>query len=156
MRVYLLLIFSFILIPINSQVRRNTSQDSPFQKLEKHNIGEGHIVIRQSPDVGQMMENYISSNKSLPGIEGYRIHLYSGTDVNARQEAYEIRTALLSKFPDERVIVEFNAPFWRVRIGSFRHKHEALPLLRRIRNSMPNIGGYVVRDSSIKLDEFKN
>src|SRR5690554_6927282 len=109
-------------------------------------------VQSRSPGVERMMKDYLQSNRSASGVEGYRIQLYSGTGNNSKQEAQEVRSKLLGLFPEENVFVEYNAPFMRVRVGSFRHKHEALPLLRKLKSSFPSC--YIVRDASIPLREF--
>ncbi|TCO04967.1 SPOR domain-containing protein [Natronoflexus pectinivorans] len=152
MKVLLIAIFSLLCQVAFGQEGRWTAGDSPFARVESRRMGEGRIVIRQSPAVEQMMGHYVRNNRNMPGVEGYRIQLYSGTGAQARQEAQEVRTKLLSQFPDERVLVEYNAPFWRVRVGSFRHKHEALPLLKNVRGIFPN--SYVVREPAIRLDDF--
>jgi hypothetical protein len=39
-----------------------------------------------------------------------------------------------------------------VRVGYFRNKHEAIPLLRKLRGSYPN--GFIVKISNIKPENF--
>lgn len=128
------------------------AQNDVFERVQSRSIGEGQVSIRQSPGVERMMKDYLQSNRSASGVEGYRIQLYSGTGNNSKQEAQEVRSKLLGLFPEENVFVEYNAPFMRVRVGSFRHKHEALPLLRKLKSSFPSC--YIVRDASIPLREF--
>lgn len=128
------------------------AQTDVFERVQSRSTGEGQVSIRQSPGVERMMKDYMQSNRSASGVEGYRIQLYSGTGNNSKQEAQEVRSKLLGLFPEENVFVEYNAPFMRVRVGSFRHKHEALPLLRKLKGSFPSC--YIVRDASIPLREF--
>lgn len=128
------------------------AQTNVFERVQSRSTGEGQVSIRQSPGVERMMKDYLQSNRSASGVEGYRIQLYSGTGNNSKQEAQEVRSKLLGLFPEEKVFVEYNAPFMRVRVGSFRHKHEALPLLRKLKDSFPSC--YIVRDASIPLREF--
>jgi len=127
-------------------------QTTLFNEVTQRGMGQGVINIRQSPAIEKMMTDYISSNRSSSGVEGYRIQLYSGTGSNTKQEAQEVRSKLLSLFPNEHVFVEYNAPFMRVRVGAFRHKHEALPLLKKLKSSFPSC--YIVRDASISFKEF--
>ena len=141
----LLLLVSLTSVNVNGQ-------SSPFEKVKSRSLGEGQIFIKQSPDVERAMNDYVVSNSRLAGVEGYRIQLYSGTGNNSKQEAQEARSKFLSLFPHEKVFVEYSAPFMRVRAGSFRHKHEALPLLKKLKASFPS--SYIVRDSSIPFREF--
>jgi hypothetical protein len=124
-----------------------------FDKVTQRSFGEGQIVLHQPESLQHLMQGYVANNAATSKIEGFRIQLYSGTGAKARQEAQEVKTKMLSTFPDVTVSVEYNAPFWRVRTGSFRHKHEALPLLKRIKHDFPN--SYIVRDAAINLSELQ-
>src|SRR5690554_6074024 len=128
------------------------AQNDVFERVQSRSTGEGQVSIRQSPGVERMMKDYLQSNRSASGVEGYRIQLYSGTGNNSKQEAKEVRSKLLGLFPEETVFVEYNALFMLVRVVSFRHQHEALPLLRKLKCSFPSC--YIVRDASIPLREF--
>lgn len=128
-------------------------KESVFSELSNQSFGQGEIVIHQSKAIEQMMINFTLRNKVNAKVEGYRIQLFSGTGASARTESQEVKTKMLDYFPSENVSVEYNAPFWRVRTGAFRHKHEALPLLRKIKSSFPSC--YVVKDTGIRLSEFK-
>ncbi|GAO31009.1 SPOR domain-containing protein [Geofilum rubicundum] len=129
-----------------------SGQSDLFDKVTSRSMGEGQVNIKQSPAIEKLMTDFVRSNKSSSGVEGYRIQLYSGTGNNTKQEAQDVRTKLLSLFPNENVFVEYNAPFMRVRVGAFRHKHEALPLLSKLKTSFPSC--YIVRDASISFREF--
>jgi hypothetical protein len=128
------------------------AQTSPFDKVKSRSAGEGQITIRQSPDVERSINDYVVSNSRMGGVEGYRIQIYSGTGTNSKHEAQDVRSKFLNQFPNEKVFVEYSAPFMRVRVGSFRHMHEALPLLRKVKASFPS--SYIVRDPSIPFNEF--
>lgn len=144
-----LLFFSIFLSSINGYGQ----QKSIFDKVSHRSVGQGEISIHQSKALEQMMSNFAVKNKSDAKVEGYRIQLFSGTGASARKESQDVKIKMLEYFPQESVSVEYNAPFWRVRTGVFRHKHEALPLLRKIKSSFPNC--YVVKDTGIRLSEFK-
>lgn len=143
--------FIFVVMFVLGAVTVNGQTDL-FNKVTTRGMGEGQVMIRQSPAIERLMTDYVGSNRSSSGVEGYRIQLYSGTGNNTKQEAQDVRTKLLTLFPNERVFVEYNAPFMRVRVGAFRHKHEALPLLRKLKTSFPSC--YIVRDASISFKEL--
>lgn len=141
------------LMLIFSTINGWAQEETVFSKISNHSLGQGVIVIHQSNALEQMMINFSTKNKVNAKVEGYRIQLFSGTGASARKESQEVKTKMLDYFPHESVSVEYNAPFWRVRTGVFRHKHEALPLLRKIKSSFPSC--YVVKDTGIRLSEFK-
>lgn len=93
------------------------------------------------------------TNANQATLEGYRIQIYSGSGVSAKQEAFAAQTKFLESFPNEKVYLAFNAPFWRVRVGDYRFRSEALPLLERVKRQFT--GSYLVRDNAIRKQEFK-
>ena len=148
-RLFVILILTFLVVVINAQ---QSSTNNIFLSLQKKEGQQGSINVSQSAVMEQLMQSYISSNKRKQGVEGYRIQIYSETGTKARQEAESARNKLLTELPNEMVSVSYDAPYWRVRVGYFRHKHEALPLLRKLRPMFPN--GYAVKDSGIKPEYF--
>jgi hypothetical protein len=95
---------------------------------------------------------HIDMNKRNKKVEGFRIKLFSGAGKDARKEALEIKGIVLSEFPGEIVNVDYGAPYWRVHAGAFRHKHESLPLLMKLRKEFPSC--YIVKVNDIALDSF--
>lgn len=124
-----------------------------FDKLDKKEYTKGEVEITQSSDVKELTERYIEKNKQNSTVEGYRIQIYSGTGATARKDSQEARAKFSESYPEEKLKIEYNAPFWRVRVGCFRHKHEALRLLNRTKRIFPNC--YIVRDSDIPISELK-
>ena len=123
-----------------------------FSSLRKREAKFGNVEIQQSAEVEQLMLSYISSAGKRPGTDGYRVQIYFDTGKSAKQEAENVRAKILTEYPNEKVSLEFDEPYWRVRVGYFRHKHEAVPLMRRLRYLYPN--GFIVKVSNIKPENF--
>ena len=120
-----------------------------FEKLESVDQDEGIINIEQSARMKDLVMTHINMNKRAGGVEGFRVQLYSGVGSKARQEALDVKAKVLSELPDAEIYVEYSAPFWRVRVGSFRHKHETLPLLNKLKKEFPAC--YIVKVNDIPL-----
>lgn len=150
MRIFIFSIF--VLYTLKGSAQGTFSGNTMFDKISSRSVEQGIVTIHQSTELEQMMTNFAAHNEANGKVEGYRIQLYSGTGAQARQESQDVKTRMLSYFPQEKVVVEYNAPFWRVRTGAFRHKHEALPLLKKIKSTFPNC--YIVKDVGLKLSEF--
>jgi hypothetical protein len=135
-----------------AQLNLSTETDI-FDRLEEIEYDKGIISIEQSDRMEKLIAIHIAMNKRSASVEGFRVQLFSGVGSKARQEALEVKAKVLSEFPDEHIFIEYSAPFWRVRVGSFRHKHEALPLLEKLRKLFPSC--YVVRTNDISLSDFK-
>ncbi len=99
---------------------------------------------------------FIYSNKSnynQTTLDGFRIQIYSGSGVNSKQEASDAQARFSSLYPDEKIYIIYNAPFWRVRVGDYRSKSEALPLLGTIKANFA--GSYIVKDNTVRKKSFR-
>lgn len=154
MKKFLFFFYVLFLVQIGlfAQQENRKPAPNPFVMIQEKNYGQAQVTIKQSQAIEQLMLLHIQMNQNSSGVEGFRIQVYSGTGAKARQEAQNVRARFLSSFPNEKITVEYKAPFWNVRVGYFRHKHESLLLLRKLRGNFPN--SYAVRDASIKPELF--
>ena len=148
--------FFFIFFPLLFVICNNalaSDRRNIFSSLRKDEPQQGKVEINQPNDLEQLMFAYISFNSKKTGIEGYRVQVYSETGgTRARQGAENARTRLLSEFPSEKISLEYDEPYWKVRVGYFRNKHEAIPFVYRLRATFP--GAHVVRSANIKPELF--
>ncbi len=141
----------FLIFPLSlwSQI---ISNELPTDLIQATIGNQGKIVIHQEEGIPFLLDAHIEMNRRQRYFDGYRIQLYSSSGKKAKHLALEVKGKILVSFPDEPVYISFTAPFWRVRVGNYRNKHEALGLLNRLKTEFPN--SYVVKDSSIKLDDL--
>ncbi|MFW5753430.1 MAG: SPOR domain-containing protein [Marinilabiliaceae bacterium] len=149
-------VFIFVLVAASLLAREPDDLNDPdgnvFEILQAVEDDEGTIHINQSERMEKLVLTHIDMNERADGVEGYRVQLFSGGGSKAREEALDVKGKVLSNWSDEKVYVEYSAPFWRVRVGSFRHKHEALPLKEKLSEEFP--ASYIVRVSNIPLKAF--
>lgn len=74
--------------------------------------------------------------------KGFRIQLLSTT---RRDDAFNLRTELLRKFPGEKTYVVYQAPSFKVRIGNFLKMEDAEALKTALNKIYPR-GAYIVED----------
>lgn len=104
----------------------------------------GRLDINQDPRLEKMMKWHIENNKKRDGMEGFRVEIFFSSALNAKEQALNKKKEFLSKYPDYDVHVKFTAPNFRVRVGDFRTKNEALKLHKQIQNDYP--GAFIVPD----------
>lgn len=106
---------------------------------------------------GAKLDSLISLSHKIESaqttLNGYRVQVYSGSGQKSKEEAKAAQAKLQSSFPNEKIYIDYNAPFWRVRIGDFRFRSEALPLLSKVKAQFA--GSYTVRDVSVRKRIFK-
>jgi len=104
----------------------------------------GTITVRQDPRIQDIVNRQIQKNKRKKGIDGYRIQLLFNSGPTARDQAIRTKVEFLSAFPDYPVYVLYQSPFYKVRIGDFRTKREALKVYHQILRKYPT--AFIVKD----------
>jgi hypothetical protein len=74
------------------------------------------------------------------GIDGFRLQLFQGS----KDEAYQIKSNFLKKYPNYQVYVLFQTPDFKVRVGDFRNRTETIHLKYSIEKDFPN--PFIVED----------
>jgi hypothetical protein len=74
--------------------------------------------------------------------KGYRVQVIS---TNSRDQAFRIKTELLSRFPDQKTYTSYQSPLFKVRIGNFVKKEDAEQFRKMLNRFYPQ-GVYVVED----------
>lgn len=121
------------------------------EEVQTVKAGEGKVVIHQEEGIDYLMKTMVNENARQAGVDGYQIQLYSGSGPNGKHQAMEVKTKMLEKFPDVQTTTKYNPPFWRVRVGNYRNKNEALPLLMKLKDLYPNC--YIVK-GTVRMEDL--
>lgn len=149
-RIFLVIAFCLVFIGLNSQVK---SVENIFSEISEESQDSGSVIFFQEPGLEDIVGIHIDSNKRNRGIDGFRIQLYLGSNKNAKKEATQIKGKLLSLFPEEKPYIMYEAPFWRVQVGDFRSKNEALALYRMLKKEFPSC--YTVPVNNVLVENIK-
>jgi hypothetical protein len=95
------------------------------------------IDVEQSAVLTDLLGWHISNNKSNKQIEGFRVEIFFSSDADAKEKALKKKVEFLTLYPDNTVHIKYIAPNFRVRVGDFRTKNEALKLFREIKSTYP-------------------
>ncbi len=146
----IIMLFCFVLTSIQGQ---NRTGKAFFEQISFQDKNQGKLEITQDEDIADLVGIHIDSNKRDGGIDGFRIQLYLGSSNNAKREASEVKAKVLSHFPDEKIYVMYEAPFWRVQVGDFRSKNESLRLYKKLREEFPSC--YPVPVNNIQMKNLQ-
>lgn len=102
------------------------------------------LEVIQDPRLEKMLKWDIENNRKRDGIVGFRVEIFFSSSLNAMERAKNIKKEFLSKYPDYDVHIKFIAPNFRVRVGDFRTKNEALKLYKKIQKNYD--GAFIVPD----------
>ncbi len=104
----------------------------------------GKILIHQPQKLNNLLGRNIAMNKERKGFPGWRIQVFFDSDRNARQQAQIIKSRLMRAFYNTDVYLSYEDPYYSVRLGDFRSKHEAQRFLKKVENDYPR--AHLVRD----------
>lgn len=99
-------------------------------------IQQNHVI--QDSRIDSLVVRHVETNKRKNGIEGYRLEIFFSSDFKAREKAQEVKTEFLKRFPNMEAYIQFQSPNFRVRVGNFRTKSEALQAQDKMKMYYPN------------------
>ena len=98
-------------------------------------LGSG-VSVNQSSAMKSAFDSYVSANASKR-ITGYRIRVYYENSQNARNRSEAIARTISGTYPGIGVYRTFESPNFKVCVGDFRTKDEALKLYHALKSSYP-------------------
>lgn len=106
------------------------------------------IIVHKDARVDMLIEkqaaiNKVTSRMSSNGLfRGYRLQLLNTRN---RDEAFKLKGALLENFPDQKVYVLYQSPYFKVRIGNFVNRDDAEAFRKDLGLYRPD-PAYIVND----------
>lgn len=99
-----------------------------------------HLIINSDSRLDSMIQIHREENTRKNGFDGYRVQIFQGT----KDEAYQVKARFISQHEEIKAYVSFQDPYFRVRLGDFRTKSEAIKLKQQIKSEFA--ASYVVED----------
>lgn len=106
-------------------------------------LGSG-TSVNQSPAMRAALVKYINAN-SAKTIRGYRIRVFYGSDRSAREKSESIAGYVRTTYPEVGVYRTFDSPNFKVCVGDFRTRDEALALYNKLRQIYPT--SLIIKDN---------
>lgn len=133
--------FSF---SVHAQIENVTSSNNDiFSKIQQEEQGQGNIMIFQDMRVNELIYNHVEQNKRR-GVSGYRIRIYANLGSNARSQSQDSKAKFYELFPDIAIHREYVSPYYRVLVGDYRTKIDALKDFNQIIKYFPS--AFIVPD----------
>jgi hypothetical protein len=104
---------------------------SIFQLLGSNEGGK--VTVNQPQEFEQAYRTYLGSNKERKR-NGYRIRLFFDNKQTARVESEELEKAFRELFPQIPTYRSYTNPFFKVVVGDYRTKSDAI---RELKNILP-------------------
>lgn len=102
------------------------------------------VTVMQSDGVKRALLEKAERNRESQ-VRGYRIRIYFDNKQVSRKESEEIAERFREKYPGVPVYRSFSSPFFKVTVGNYRTKSEALSELSRYRSEFTS--AFLVRET---------
>jgi len=137
----LIILFSGLLISGMAAAQDNT--------LASNTDGGVKVIKDSRLDLLVKKQIYINT-LAIRNQPGFRVQLIS---TNKRNEANDIKAKVMQLYPDYRTYLDYQPPYFKVRIGDFKSRDEATDLREKLSNDFP--GGIFVVPAIINLSPEK-
>lgn len=111
---------------------------------------KGRIEITQDPAIRSRVNLHLSQQVKLNGIRGYRISIYFGSGQDSKKTAELKRANFVNKYEKVKCYTKFEYPYFKVYVGDFRTRSEALKFLKQLEYDYPDA---FVREDIIAFPE---
>ena len=118
--------------------------DSTLVGKNIFNVLPDNVNVRQSQQIANSMKSHVASNGART-ISGYRVRIFFDNKQNARTESETVLKKFNGLYPDVMAYRIYANPYFKVTVGDFRTKSEAMALLARIKGAFPS--AFVVKEN---------
>ena len=106
--------------------------------------GNADVEIYQSQEIANALRKQIVEN-SKRTMNGYRVRIFFDNKQTARVESEETLKRFEDMYHDVKAYRTYANPYFKVTVGDFRTKSEAMEMLSRIKREFPS--AFVVKES---------
>lgn len=105
---------------------------------------KGRVSINEPASVTGAMRNHVAGNGGRQ-INGYRVRIFFDNRQTARNDSEATLKAFESRYPEHGAYRSYANPYFKVTVGDFRTKSEAMQLLQKIQGEFPS--AFIVKES---------
>ncbi len=121
-----------------------SSSSTDLLKILQNGGANGYVYLKADSLLVANYYKLLHQNRSITGVPGYRIRIYSGSGLGAKEEQQRIRARFLSLYPEIDAYHRYDEPYFKVYVGDCRTMSEAIRLKDTIEDDFPNL--FIVPD----------
>jgi hypothetical protein len=146
---YILAFCLLFCLPAFAQERDTTYYSQPVNNygyagidiislLERGTNATGTIKLQQSQSIVSAFRSQVASNSSRR-ITGYRVRIFFDNKQNARDMSSSVAGGFESRYPGIHAYRTYENPYFKVSVGDFRTKDDALRFMNSIKEDYPTV-----------------
>lgn len=143
------LIFCLILAPFYLQAQVDSSAKGPyipyFKQLQAPGANGGKVTVHQDADIEQLCNQVGLHNAKTKGMPGFRVRIFRDNNQQSRQKSMDIIAEFIAKYPDVPCYRYYDNPYFKVSVGDFRNRYEAMKFFKQISKEFP--GAFIVQET---------
>ncbi|MCF0175727.1 MAG: SPOR domain-containing protein [Bacteroidales bacterium] len=109
---------------------------SIFSYIRMDGSNGAEASVTQSREITEAVNAHISRNPSRK-LNGYRIRIFFDNKQSSRTQSEAVLSQFRTAYPDIPAYSSYANPYFKVTVGDFRTRSEALAVLNRIRYDFP-------------------
>jgi hypothetical protein len=103
-----------------------------------------NVSIYQDKRLDELVQKQIKISETNNNLDGYRIQIFSDSGNNSKTRAQAAMDGFLLKHPEVRAYLVFKSPNYKVKVGDFRTRLDALKYLSLISADYQN--AFIISD----------
>ncbi|NOZ34802.1 MAG: SPOR domain-containing protein [Chlorobi bacterium] len=143
MKQLLTILFLFSLILSSFAQNETFELDNSGIISGEKKFSNGTITITQDSRLRQIIKRHIEVNNNK--FDGWRVQIFFGSGQSAMAQAQNAKKKFLIRYGNKNgAYIVYDSPFFKVRVGDFRTKAEALFFKTQIDKTFPQ--SWVIKD----------
>jgi len=141
------IVFLLVVIEVNGQNMQSGSRPKDaMARLENKEL-EGIVMLQMDSLILENYNKHLVQNSKYRGVSGYRIRIFSDNGMGAKENQKRVRAEFLSSFPGIPTYYPYEGSYYKIYVGDFRTKRDALKILDSIRRKFPD--AFIVEDKIV-------
>jgi hypothetical protein len=124
----------------------NSDPGDALGRLQQREL-TGQVTIFLDSLVLENYHKHLVQNRKEGGIDGYKIRIFSDNGMGAKESQKRVQARFLSLFPEIPTDPRYEGSYYKIYVGNFRTKRDALRAMERISKRFPD--AFIVEDQII-------
>jgi hypothetical protein len=107
----------------------------------------GDVILTLEPLILENYNKHMIQNSRNRGVTGFRIRIFSDNGMGARNQQLRVMANFLSLYPEIPADPKYDGSYYKIYVGNFRTKRDALKILGNIKRNFPD--AFIVEDNIV-------
>ena len=124
-------------ISANGQGYSSNRGEDILVQVRKSTPNQGKVTINQDAQIEHVFNLDILQSARQPGMHGFRIRIYFDLGQKSRKQSEDAVGEFMQKYPGISIYRSYVSPYYKVSVGDFRTRDNALKLYHLLLKDYP-------------------